>query len=62
MLSDTKYTIIRHSNIYGPHDKYDLDKSHVFGATITKVMRAKETLEVWGNGKEIRDFLYMLMM
>jgi GDP-L-fucose synthase len=58
MLSDTKFTIIRHSNIYGPHDKYDLDKSHVFGATITKVMRAKDTLEVWGTGKEIRDFLY----
>tara|TARA_B100000287_G_scaffold182118_2_gene172229 strand:- start:3865 stop:4809 length:945 start_codon:yes stop_codon:yes gene_type:complete len=58
MLSDTKFTIIRHSNIYGPHDKYDLDKSHVFGATITKVMRAKDNLEVWGTGKEIRDFLY----
>ena len=58
MLSDTKFTIIRHSNIYGPHDKYDLDKSHVFGATITKVLTAKDTLEVWGNGKEIRDFLY----
>ena len=58
MLSDTKFTIIRHSNIYGPHDKYDLDKSHVFGATITKVMRATDTLEVWGSGKEIRDFLY----
>ncbi len=58
MLSNTKYTIIRHSNIYGPYDKYDLDKSHVFGATITKVMRASDTLEVWGTGKEIRDFLY----
>ncbi len=58
MLSETKFTIIRHSNIYGPHDKYDLDKSHVFGATITKVMRAKDTLEVWGTGNEIRDFLY----
>ena len=58
MLGDTKFTIIRHSNIYGPHDKYDLDKSHVFGATITKVMRAKDILEVWGTGKEIRDFLY----
>ena len=58
MLGNTKFTIIRHSNIYGPHDKYDLDKSHVFGATITKVMRAKKTLEVWGSGEEIRDFLY----
>jgi len=58
MLSDTKFTIIRHSNIYGPHDKYDLEKSHVFGATITKVMKATDTLEVWGTGKEIRDFLH----
>ena len=58
MLSKTKYTIIRHSNIYGPHDKYDLDKSHVFGATITKVLTAKDKVEVWGTGNEIRDFLY----
>jgi len=58
MLSKTKFTIIRHSNIYGPHDKYDLDKSHVFGATITKVLKAKNTIEVWGTGNEIRDFLY----
>ena len=58
MLSKTKYTIIRHSNIYGPHDKYDLDKSHVFGATITKVLTAKDKIEVWGTGNEIRDFLY----
>jgi len=36
--SDTKYSVFRHTNVYGPHDKYDLDKSHVFGATITKVM------------------------
>ena len=41
MLGNTKFTIIRHSNIYGPHDKYDLDKSHVFGATITKVREQK---------------------
>ena len=58
MQSDTKFTIIRHSNIYGPYDKYDLDKSHVFGATITKVLTAKNKIEVWGTGNEIRDFLY----
>ncbi len=59
MVGNTKYTIIRHSNIYGPHDKFDLEKSHVFGATITKVMNAKNEIEVWGGGKEIRDFLYV---
>ena len=55
----TKYLVIRHSNIYGPHDKYDLDKSHVFGATITKVMKAKNKIEVWGHGNEKRDFLFI---
>ena len=58
-LGQTKHTIIRHSNIYGPHDKYDLEKSHVFGATITKVMNAKNSLDVWGDGSEIRDFLHV---
>ena len=61
MMSNTKYTIIRHSNIYGPHDKYDLEKSHVFGATITKVMRAKELFEVWGMEKKF-EISYMLMI
>ena len=58
-ISKTKFTIIRHSNVYGPYDKFDLEKSHVFGATITKVMRAKNEIEVWGKGKEARDFLYI---
>ena len=28
-ISDMKTTAIRHSNIYGPGDKFDLEKSHV---------------------------------
>ena len=59
-LSDIKYTAIRHSNIYGPHDKYDLEKSHVTGATITKVMTSKDGIvNVWGSGEEKRDLLYV---
>ena len=59
-LGRTKFLVIRHSNIYGPYDKYDLDKSHVFGATITKVMTNKNNrIEVWGKGTERRDFLYV---
>lgn len=59
-LGRNKYTVLRHSNIYGPYDKYDLDKSHVFGATVTKVMTAKEgdKIRVWGTGDEERDLLY----
>lgn len=58
-ISKTKYTAIRHSNIYGPFDKYDLEHSHVLGATITKVMIAKEKIVVWGDGSEARDLLYV---
>lgn len=41
-IGETKFTVIRHSNCYGPYDKYDLEKSHFFGATITKVMQARK--------------------
>jgi len=59
-ISDTKFTVIRHSNIYGPHDKYDLERSHVFGATVTKVLKAQNNeIEVWGDGSETRDLLYI---
>jgi nucleoside-diphosphate-sugar epimerase len=59
-ISKTKFTAIRHSNIYGPYDKYDLDRSHVFGATVTKVLTSKENnFEVWGDGTEKRDLVYI---
>jgi GDP-L-fucose synthase len=59
-LSRTKYTVIRHSNVYGPHDKYDLDKSHVFGATIAKVMtNTDKKIVVWGTGEAARDLIHV---
>ena len=60
-LGRTKHTVIRHSNTYGPYDKYDLEKSHMFGATITKVMTAKngDEIIVWGDGSTERDLLYV---
>ena len=59
-IGPTKYTAIRHSNIYGPHDKFDLERSHVFGATMTKVMTSESgAITVWGSGEEERDLLYV---
>lgn len=58
-IGETKFTAIRHSNIYGPHDKFDLERSHVFGATITKVMNATDKVSIWGTGEEERDLLYV---
>jgi GDP-L-fucose synthase len=61
MQGKTRWTVIRHSNIYGPYDKFDLERSHVFGATVTKVETAPEggTLTVWGPGTAGRDLLYV---
>ena len=59
-LGKNKYTIIRHSNVYGPYDKYDLKKSHVFGATVSKVINTKNgDIKIWGNGEEKRDLMYV---
>jgi nucleoside-diphosphate-sugar epimerase len=58
-MGRTRHTVIRHSNIYGPYDKYDLERSHVFGATVTKVMTANEKIVVWGTGEEERDLLHV---
>lgn len=58
-ISNTKFTAIRHSNIYGPYDKFDLEHSHVFGATVTKVMISEDKITVWSTGEEARDFLYV---
>ena len=59
-LGRNKYTLIRHSNIYGPNDKFDLKKSHVFGASLNKVVNCKNNfVNIWGDGKESRDLLYI---
>jgi len=59
-IGNVKFTVIRPANIYGPYDKFDLERSHVFGATITKVLTAKnDRITVWGSGEEERDLLYV---
>jgi len=58
-ITNTKFTVIRHSNNYGPYDKYELAKSHVFGGLLRKIIDGTEELEIWGDGQEGRDFLYV---
>jgi GDP-L-fucose synthase len=59
-IGSTRYTVIRHSNIYGPYDKFDLERSHVFGATINKVLNCQDgEITIWGDGSEERDLLYV---
>ncbi len=51
------------SNLYGPYDNFDLEKSHVLPALIRKVHEAKvsgaEFVEIWGTGGVLREFLHV---
>ena len=59
-LGKMRCTAIRHSNVYGPYDKFDLLRAHLFGATLRKVMDSKDgKVHVWGDGTEKRDLLYV---
>jgi len=59
-LGRTTHCVIRHSNVYGPYDKYGLDDSHVFGATLNKVLNQENNeVNIWGDGLEERDLLYI---
>jgi GDP-L-fucose synthase len=50
-------------NLYGPHDNFDINTSHVIPALIKKCVEAKATnapfIEVWGTGVASREFLYV---
>ena len=51
------------TNLYGPNDNYDLQGSHVLPAMIRKFHEAKKngapTVELWGTGSPLREFLYV---
>ena len=58
-ISKVKFSIIRHSNIYGPNDKFSLDKGHFIGSSIKKIFLKKNFIQIYGAGHEKRDFLYI---
>ena len=51
------------TNLYGPHDNFDLETSHVLAALLRKAHEAKSRkdrkLMVWGSGKPRREFLHV---
>jgi GDP-L-fucose synthase len=51
------------TNLYGPHDNFDLNTSHVLPAMIRKFHEAKakgnQPVTLWGSGNPMREFLYV---
>jgi GDP-L-fucose synthase len=50
-------------NLYGPHDNFDLESSHVIPALIRKCVeaqvRGEKEIVCWGTGSASREFLYV---
>ena len=53
------------ANLYGPNDRFDLDRSHVLAALLRKFHEAKreglpdEPVTLWGSGTPRREFLHV---
>ena len=51
--------VIRPANIYGPYDDFEWETSHVLPALIRRVVERHQPINVWGDGKDIKDFIYV---
>lgn len=53
-----KTTIVRPANTYGPYDNFDPKNAMVIPSLIRRVLGGENPLVVWGDGSEIRDFVF----
>ncbi len=51
--------VVRPANIYGPWDDFEWETSHVLPALIRKVVERQDPLPVWGDGRDVKDFIFI---
>lgn len=60
---DRDYRCVMPTNLYGSHDNFDLQSSHVLAALLRKFhegkMHAAAAVEIWGTGTPRREFLHV---
>ena len=58
----TRFISVMPTNLYGPHDNFDLQNSHVLPALIRKFHEAKVSgapaVTLWGTGRPRREFMH----
>jgi len=54
-----KVCVVRPGNIYGEYDDFEWETSHVIPALVRKVAERMAPMEVWGDGKDLKDFIYI---
>ena len=55
------YTSVIPTNIYGPHDNFNIENGHVLPSLIHKCFLARENktdLTIWGSGEPLREFIH----
>jgi len=59
----TNFISLMPTNLFGPHDNFDLQSSHVMPALIRKFVDARKaaasSVTVWGTGSPKREFLFV---
>ncbi|USW02772.1 GDP-L-fucose synthase [Pseudomonas pergaminensis] len=57
------YRSVMPTNLYGPHDNYHPDNSHVIPALLRRfhdaVAQCAEEVSIWGSGNPMREFLHV---
>ncbi len=54
-----KTIVVRPGNLYGPYDKFDWEKSKVIPALMRRAIEKHDPFVVWGDGRDLKDFLYI---
>ena len=59
----TQFICCMPTNLYGPHDNFNLEHAHVLPALIRKIYTAHKNhesfVQIWGTGAVYREFLYV---
>ncbi|XP_071758635.2 GDP-L-fucose synthase-like isoform X2 [Centroberyx gerrardi] len=58
-----RYTAVIPTNVFGPHDNFNIENGHVLSALMNKTYKAKQDgtpVNVWGSGSPRRQFIYSL--
>jgi len=51
--------VVRPGNLYGEFDDFEWETSHVISALMRKIIERQNPLNVWGDGKDVKDFMYV---
>jgi GDP-L-fucose synthase len=50
--------IVRPANVFGPYDNFNKNNSMVIPSLISKFLSKNNEVKIWGDGTNIRDFVY----